>query len=120
MIYEDVSFGVNISDGAMVVGHCFVWRVSIRSTVKTLNDFPCIWTVRVGHCVLENIFPTFCLSLVDSLGSFSTSVNPLLAILMDRSTKVICCLFTAVWFYVSIQSHQHVSCNSTFSFDYIL
>ena len=55
----------------------------------TLNDFPHVWIVGVGHCVLEKIFQTFCLDLNDSLGSFLTSINPLLAILTDRLTEVI-------------------------------
>ena len=85
MVYEDVSFGFNISDGSTVVGHCFVRRVSIRSTIKTLSDFPHVWTFRIEHCVLEKTFLTSCLGLLDSLGSFTTSVNPLLAILMESS-----------------------------------
>ena len=72
-----------ISDGSTVVGQSFVRRVSIRSAVKTLNNFPHVWTVGIGHRVLEKIFPTFCLGLDDRLGSFTTSVYPLLTILMD-------------------------------------
>ena len=70
IVHEDISFGLNISDGSTVVGHSFIRRVSIRSTAKTLNDFPHVWIIGIGHCVLEKIFPTFCLGLVDSLGSF--------------------------------------------------
>ena len=33
MLYEDVGFGFDISDGSTLVGHCFVRRVGIRSTV---------------------------------------------------------------------------------------
>ena len=83
IVYENVSFGFNISDGLTVVEHCFVRRVSIRSTV---NDFPHFWT---GYCVFEKVFPTFCLGIVDSLGSFTASVNSLLSILMDHSAKSI-------------------------------
>ena len=89
IVHEDISFGLNISDGSTVVGHSFIRRVSIRSTTKTLNDFPHVWIIGIGHCVLEKIFPTFCLGLVDSLGSFMTSASPLMAILMDRSTEAI-------------------------------
>ena len=88
IVYEEISFGLNISDGSTVVGHSFIRRVSIRSTAKTLNDFPHAWIIGIGHCVLE-IFPTFCLGLVDSLGSFMTSASPLMVILMDRSTEAI-------------------------------
>ena len=89
MIYEGVSFGFNISDGSTIVGHSFVKGVSIMSTIKTLNNFPHVWTIRIGHCILEKIFATFCLGLVDSLGSFTTCINPLLVILMDRSSEPI-------------------------------
>ena len=90
MVNEDVSFRFDTSDGSTVVGYSFVGRVSIRNTVKTLNNFSHVWTAGVGHCVLGKIFPTFCLGLVDCLGSFTTSVYPLLAILMDRLTEAIC------------------------------
>ena len=85
MVNEDVSLGSNISDGSTVVGHSFVRGVSIKSTVKTLNNFPHVRTVGIGH----RIFPTFCFGLVDCLGSFTTSVYPLLAILMDRLAEAI-------------------------------
>ena len=88
MVNEDISFGFNISDGSTLVGHSFIRRVSIRSTVKTMNNFPHVWTVRIGHCILE-IFLTFCLGLVDCLGSFTTSIYPLLAILMDHLSEAI-------------------------------
>ena len=77
MVNEDVSLGSNISDCSTVVGHSFVRGVSIKSTVKTLNNFPHVRR------------PTFCFGLVDCLGSFTTSVYPLLAILMDRLTEAI-------------------------------
>ena len=89
IVYEEINFGLNISDGSTVVGHSFIRRVSIRSTAKTLNDFPHVWIIGIGHYVFEEIFPTFCLGLVDSLGSFMTSASPLMAILMDRSTEAI-------------------------------
>ena len=89
MVYEEVGFGFNISDGSTLVGLCFFGIISIRSTVQTLNDSPSVWTVRIGHCVLENIFSTFCLGLVDRLGSFTTTVNPLLVILMYCLTEAI-------------------------------
>ena len=75
------------------MGHSFVRRVSIRSTVKALNNFPHVrTTVGIGHRILEKVFPTFptfCLGLVDCLVSFTTSVYPLLAILMDCLTEAI-------------------------------
>ena len=89
MVNEDVSFRFNISYGSTVVGHSFVRRVSIRSTVETLNNFPHVRTVGIGHCVLEKIFPIFCFGLVDRLVSFMTSIYPLLAILMDHLTEAI-------------------------------
>ena len=89
MVNEDVSFGFSISDGSTFVGHSFVRRISIRSTVKTLNNFARVWTVGIGHRVLEKIFSTLCLGLVDRLVSFTTSVYLLLAILMDHLTEVI-------------------------------
>ena len=92
MVNKDVSFAFNISDGSTVVGHSFVRRISIRSTVETLritveNNFLHVWTVRIGQCILDKIFPTLCLGLVDCLVSFTTSVYPLQAILMDRLTE---------------------------------
>ena len=33
MVYEDVGFGFDISDGSTLVGDCFVRSVGIRSTV---------------------------------------------------------------------------------------
>ena len=89
VVYEDVSYGSNISDGSTVVGHSSARRVSFRNTVKTLTNFPHVRTVEIGHRVLEKVFPTFCFGLVDCLGSFTTSVIPLLAILMDRLTEAI-------------------------------
>ena len=89
MVNEDVSFGFNISDDSTAVRHSFVRRVSFRSTVKTLNNFPHVWTVIIGYRVLEKIFLTFFLRLVDRLGSFTTSIYPLLVVLMDRLTKAI-------------------------------
>ena len=89
MVYEEVGFGFDISDGSTLVGLCFFGIISIRSTVQTLNDSPYVWTVRIGHCVLENIFSTFYLGLVDRLGSFTTTVNPILVILMYCSTDAI-------------------------------
>ena len=89
MVNEDVSFGLSISDGSTVVGHGFVRRIGIRSTVKTLNKFPHVWTVGIEHHVLEKIFPTLCLGLVDRLVSYATSVYPILAILMNRLTEAI-------------------------------
>ena len=44
VVNEDVSFRFNISDGWTVVGHSFVRRVSIRSTVETLDNFPHVRT----------------------------------------------------------------------------
>ena len=72
IISLNISFGFSISDGSAVVGHGFVRRSSIRSTVK--NNFPHVWTVGIGHRVLEKIFPTLCLGLVDCLVNFTTSV----------------------------------------------
>ena len=89
MVNEAFSFGFNISDGLTIVRHSFVRRVSIRSTVKTLNNFPHVWTVGIEHHDLEKIFPTFSLGLTDYLASFMTSVYPLLAILMDCLTEAI-------------------------------
>ena len=71
------------------MGHGFVRRVSIRSTVKTLSNFPHVWTVGIRHRVLEKIFPAFWLGLINCLGSFTTSAYPLLAILMDRLAEAI-------------------------------
>ena len=89
MVNEDVSFRFNISDGSTVVGYSFVRTVSIRSTVETLDDFPHVRTVGIGHCILEKIFPTFCFGLIDRLIGFTTSVYPLLVILMDRLMEAI-------------------------------
>ena len=89
MLNEYVSFRFDISDGSTVVGHGLVRRVSIRSTVKTLNNFPHVWTVGTRHHVFKKIFPAFLLGLINCLGSFTTSVYPLLAILMDRSAEAI-------------------------------
>ena len=89
MVNENVSFRFNINDDSTVVGDSFVRRIIIRSTVETLNNFPHVWTVRIGHRVLEKIFPTLCPGLVDRLVSFTTSVYPLLAILMNRLTETI-------------------------------
>ena len=89
MVNEDVSFGLNIIDDSTAVRHSFVRRVSIRSTVKTLSNCPHVWTVTIGHRVSEKIFPTFFLGLDDRLGTFTTSVYPLLVVLMDRLTKAI-------------------------------
>ena len=89
MVNEDASLGFNISDCSTVVGHSLVKRVSVRSSVKTLNSFPHVWTVRTGHPVLEKISPAFCFYLVDCLGSSTTRVYPLLVILMDRLTEAI-------------------------------
>ena len=76
MVYEDVSFGFNISDGSTVVGHFFVRRVSIRSTIKTLSDFPHVWTFRIGHCVLEKTFLTSVLaSLIVLVASLQASIH---------------------------------------------
>ena len=71
------------------MGYSFVRRVSIRSTVKTLNNFPHVRTVGIRHRVLEKIFPTFCFGPVDRLVSLTTSVYSLLAILMDCLTEAI-------------------------------
>ena len=38
---------------------------------------------------MEEIFPALCFDLIDRLVSFTTSVYPLLAILMDRLTEAI-------------------------------
>ena len=89
MVYEDVGFRLDISDGLTVMGYCFVRRVCIRSTVQTLNYFPHVRAVWVGHCVLKKIFPAFCLDLVDSFGGFTTSIYPLLSILMRCSMEAI-------------------------------
>ena len=89
MVNEDVSFRFNISDGSTVVGHSFVRRVSIRSTIETLDNFPHVRTIGIGHRVLEKIFPTFCFGLVDLLVSFTTSVYSLLVILMDHLMEAI-------------------------------
>ena len=89
MVNEDVSLGFNISDGSTVVGHSFVRRVSIRSTIETLDNFPHVRTIRIGHRVLEKIFPTFCYGLIDLLVSFTTTVYPLLVILMDPLMEAI-------------------------------
>ena len=89
MVYEYFGFGFDVSDGSTVVGHCFIWRVGIRSTVQTLDNFPHIWATRIRHCVLKEIFPTFCLCFVDSLGDFKAIINPLLSVLMGCPTKAI-------------------------------
>ena len=91
VVNEDISFWFNIIqyDGSTVAVHSFVRRVSIRSTVETLNNFPHVWTVGIGHRVLEKIFPTFCLGHIDCLGSFTTSIYSLFSIFMDRSTEAI-------------------------------
>ena len=89
MVNEDVSFRFNISDGSTVVGHSFIRRVSVRSTLETLDNFPHVRTVRIGHCILEKIFPTFCFGLVDCVVSLTTSVYSLLTILMDRLMEAI-------------------------------
>ena len=84
VVSEGVSFGFNISDGSTVVGHSFTRRVCIWCTVKTLDNFPHVRTIWIGHRVLEKGFPTLCFCLVDRLVSLATGVYPLLAILMDR------------------------------------
>ena len=89
VVYKDVGFGFDISDGSTVVQHCFVWRVGIRSTVQTLDDFPHIWAVWIRHYVLKEIFPTFYFGLIDSLGGFMASIHQLLSILMYCPTEVI-------------------------------
>ena len=45
VVYENGDFGFDAVDGLTVVGHCFVWRADIRSTVQTLDGFPHIWAV---------------------------------------------------------------------------
>ena len=45
MVNEDVSLGFGISDRSTVVRHSFVRRVSVRSTVETLDNFPHVGTV---------------------------------------------------------------------------
>ena len=60
-IYEFVVFGFYVSDGSTFLRHCY-W-----TTVQTLNDFPHVLAVWIRQCVLKEIFPTFCLDLVDSL-----------------------------------------------------
>ena len=67
VIYEYVGFGFDVGDGLTFLGHCFVWRVSIRSTVQTSDDFPHVWATWIQHCILKEIFLTFCLDLVDCL-----------------------------------------------------
>ena len=90
-------------------------RVSIRSTAKTLNNFPHVWIVGIGHYVLEKIFLTFCLGLVDRLGSFTTSVYPFLVILMDGSTEAI--LSENFGFY--LWSHPKFRSLAGFKFYYV-
>ena len=89
VICEYVHFGFDVSDGLTVVGHWGVWRVGIRGTVQNLDDFPHIWAAWIWHCILKEIFATFCLGLVYSLCGFKASINPLLSVLMDCSTEAI-------------------------------
>ena len=39
MVNEDVNFRFNVNDGLTIVGHSFVRRVSIRSTVEKVEIF---------------------------------------------------------------------------------
>ena len=112
VVNEDVGFRFNISDGSAVVGHTFIRRVGIRSTIETLNNFPHVRTVGIGHRVSEKIFPTFCFGLVDCLSSFTTSVYPLLAILMDRLTEAI----SLADFGLHMWSHQRFGSLTGFRF----
>ena len=89
VIYEYIDFGFDVGDGSTVMGHCFVWRVGIGGTDQTLDDFSHFCTIWIRHCVLKEIFPTFCLGLVDSLGRFTASIDPFLSFLMDCPTEAI-------------------------------
>ena len=107
VVNEDVSFRFNISDDSTVVGHSIIRRVSIRSTVETLNNFPHVRAAGIGHNVLEKIFPTFAFGLADCLISFTTRVYRLLAILMDRLTEVILVadFGSHMWIHPRFRSH---------------
>ena len=60
----------------------------VLSTIQTLNDFSHVWFIGVGHRILEKIFPTLCLSLVNCLGDFLTRVNPFLQVVVYCSLKI--------------------------------
>ena len=60
-IYEFAVFGFYVSDASPFVRHWY------RTTVQTLDDIPRILAVWIRQCILKEIFPTFCLDLVDSL-----------------------------------------------------
>ena len=98
-INEYVSFEIDVCEGSTVVGHCFVTRVGIKSTVQTLDEFPHIWAIWILHCVLKKIFPIFYLGLIYGFGGFMANINPLLSILIYCPTNVISStyLWSQVW-----------------------
>ena len=112
VIYEYVDFGFDVGDGSNFAGYCFVWRVGIRSTVQTLNDIPHVWTVWIRHCVLKEIFPTFCLGLFHSLGGFTASIDLPLSVLMDCPTEAISCKD----FGLHVSNHARIESSARFCF----
>ena len=82
VVYENVGLGFDVGDGMTNVGYCFIWWVGIWSGIQNLDDFPYIWTIWVCHCHLKEIFPAFCLGLVDSIGGFRASIDPFLLVLV--------------------------------------
>ena len=109
-------FRFDVNDGSTIVGHGFVWRVGIWSTVQTLDDFPHVWAVSIRHCVLEEIFPTFCFGLVDSFGGFTASINPLLLILMYCPTDAI----SSTDFRSHVRSHPRFRFLARFRFHCVI
>ena len=89
VVYKNVGFGFDVGNDSSVLERCFVWRVGIRRTIQTLDDFPHIWAICIQHCVLKEIFPALCLGLVDSLGGFTASINQLLSVLVDCPMEAI-------------------------------
>ena len=55
---------------------------------------------------MKQILPALCFRLVDSLGGFTTSVDPLLAVLMDCLTEAIAVadLGSDMWSYPRLRS----------------
>ena len=86
MVSQNVGFGFDVGDGTTIMGHSFVWWVGIWSTFQTLDEFPHVWTIWIRHCILKEVFPAFCLYLVDNLGGF---INPFLLVLMDWPMEAI-------------------------------
>ena len=80
-----------------------------------MNNFPHISIVEIGHRVLEKIFLTFCLGLVDCLGSFTTSVYPFLVILIDRLKEMI----SSANFGLLMWSHPRFRSLAAFRFYYV-